>query len=29
MAEANGQRKLGLVAFEQAVEVIGDGIEKP
>ena len=29
MAESNGKRKLGLVAFDHTVEVIGDGIEKP
>jgi len=29
MAESNPQRKLGLVTFEMAVEIIGDGIEKP
>jgi len=29
MAESNGQRKLGVVAFEDQVEIIGDGVEKP
>jgi len=29
MAESNPQRKLGLVTFEQAVEIVGDGVEKP
>lgn len=29
MADSNGERKLGLVAFDHEVEVIGDGIEKP
>ena len=29
MANSNGERKLGLVAFDHEVEVIGDGIEKP
>lgn len=29
MAGSNGQRKLGLVAFDHEIEIIGDGIEKP
>lgn len=29
MAESNGKRKLGLVAFDHTVEVVGDGVEKP
>jgi len=29
MHDANNQRKLGIVAFEANVEIIGDGIEKP
>jgi len=29
MAASNGDRKLGLVAFDHEVEIIGDGIEKP
>ena len=29
MHGSNNQRKLGLVTFEQDVEIIGDGIEKP
>ena len=29
MHDSNNQRKLGLVTFEQRVEIIGDGIEKP
>ena len=28
MASSNGQRKLGLVAFDHNVEIIGDGVEK-
>ena len=28
MAATNGQRKLGLVAFDHNVEIIGDGVEK-
>jgi hypothetical protein len=29
MAASNGERKLGLVAFDHEIEVIGDGVEKP
>jgi hypothetical protein len=29
MAATNGQRKLGLVAFDHEIEIIGDGVEKP
>jgi len=29
MHESNPDRKLGLVTFENAVEIIGDGVEKP
>jgi hypothetical protein len=29
MAASNGQRKLGLVAFDNEIEIIGDGVEKP
>lgn len=28
MAASNGQRKLGLVAFDHEIEIIGDGVEK-
>ena len=28
MAASNGQRKLGLVAFDHQIEIIGDGVEK-
>ena len=28
MAASNGQRKLGLVAFDHNVQIIGDGVEK-
>jgi hypothetical protein len=28
MAASNGQRKLGIVAFDHEIEVIGDGVEK-
>ena len=29
MAASNPERKIGLVTFENVVEVVGDGIEKP
>ena len=29
MAESNAERKLGLVAFDHEVSIIGDGVEKP
>ena len=29
MAGSNSERKLGLVAFDHEVEIIGDGVEKP
>ena len=29
MAATNGQRKLGLVAFDHEIEIIGDGVAKP
>lgn len=29
MHDTNNKRKIGLVTFEQAIEVIGDGVEKP
>jgi len=29
MAGSNAERKIGLVAFDHEVEIIGDGIEKP
>ena len=29
MAGSNNERKLGLVAFDHEVEIIGDGVEKP
>ena len=29
MAASNGQRKLGLVAFDDKLEIVGDGVEKP
>ena len=28
MAASNGERKLGLVAFDHEIEIIGDGVEK-
>ena len=28
MSESNGKRKLGIVAFDNTVEIIGDGVEK-
>lgn len=29
MAEDNPERKIGLVVFDNEVEIIGDGVEKP
>ena len=29
MADSNGQRKLGIVAFDNEIEIIGDGVAKP
>ena len=29
MVESNPERKIGLVTFEEKLEIIGDGIEKP
>lgn len=29
MHASNNQRKLGLVTFENQIEIIGDGVEKP
>ena len=29
MFESNGKRKLGIVAFDDTLEIIGDGVEKP
>jgi hypothetical protein len=26
--ETNGKRKLGIVAFDETLEIIGDGVEK-
>ena len=28
MAESNGERKVGIVAFDHNLEIIGDGVEK-
>ena len=29
MAEQNPDRKLGLVAFDNTIHIVGDGVEKP
>lgn len=29
MAEDNPDRKIGLVVFDNEIEIIGDGVEKP
>lgn len=29
MAGSNNERKIGLVAFDHEIEIVGDGVEKP